>query len=445
CYFTDEEPAGIFWFLLAAALSEGAARHRARRSASATGRSPAPPSPPRPSLGRRLERGLKARLLPRAARHFPPRPAPQRFDLAAARRLLVVRQDQRLGNLLLITPFLQALRELAPQAEIQLLLGDRFAPLFEDCPWIDGRIVERKRWLIRHPYAYPRHLRRISDPPWEATFELSNPDTHSFYNALMTIVSRAPLRIGFDHPRSRPALSHPIAPPRGPTHVSLAPLLLLDALGSSPAVHPLRLPSRSMTTCAARSTEGPLLIHPGGRGAKRWPAERFAALITELARDSQRSLRLIGGPADQTALSEVTQIAGGVAQVRRLGSLAELLDELATASLYIGSDAGPLHVAAAAGAPTISLFVTSDPLRYAPLGGRHEALLLGAASRRRAAAAQPRLAGGSALEAHLYAARPRTVTPPSGAAADAEVAFVAERVRHALERAAAHTREGANR
>ncbi|MBD3237622.1 MAG: hypothetical protein GF330_13030, partial [Candidatus Eisenbacteria bacterium] len=64
CYFTDEEPAGVFWVLLAAALSEGTARHRARRSGSAPGRSPAPPSSPRPSLGRRLERGLKARLLP---------------------------------------------------------------------------------------------------------------------------------------------------------------------------------------------------------------------------------------------------------------------------------------------------------------------------------------------------------------------------------------------
>ena len=77
----------------------------------------------------------------------------------------------------------------------------------------------------------------------------------------------------------------------------------------------------------------------------------------------------------------IAEAAGGIVPVRRLGDLASLIEILSTARLYVGCDAGPLHVAAAAGVPTVSLFRQSHPLRYAPLGDSHEAILVGDGSR----------------------------------------------------------------
>lgn len=426
CYFTDEEPAGIFWFLLAAAISEAAA-----------GRLVHPAKPPsRKSATRRLEQRVKAALLPCATRLFIPRRGPALPDLSAARRILVVRQDQRLGNLVLITPFLQALRTLAPQAEITLLLGDRFAALLGSVDWIDHRIVERKRWLIRHPYAYPRYLRKIGRPPWDAAFELSNPNTHSFYNAFLTIASRAPARIGFDHPRSRVALTTPIAPPEAECHCSLAPLLLLAALGPEPPIPPLRVAARP-----AAPRCGPILLHPGGRGAKRWPASRVAALLEALAAERAVPLRLIGTPRDRALIDELRPALGSAGDTRILGNLAELIAELRAARLYVGCDAGPMHLAAALDLPTITLFVTSHPLRYAPLGSIHEALLLGEASRLLAAQASPAAtcsappgvrAAPAEFLGRLCARRPCLAAPPAGAGPAEEISFVAARIRRAL-------------
>ena len=109
--------------------------------------------------------------------------------------------------------------------------------------------------------------------------------------------------------------------------------------------------------------------------------------------------------------------------------------------LYIGCDAGPLHLAAAAGLPTISLFVTSHPLRYAPLGAAHRALLLGDASRSLAraplsaarddASADTSPVARGSFRARLCAERPQLVVPTEAGAA-AEVELVAAQVRAAL-------------
>lgn len=426
CYFTDEEPAMVVWFLLAAALSGGA--------------SPALPPGGRGSAARGLERRAKERLLPLTVRLLPTRRSPVR-TLAEAQRILLVRQDNRLGNLILLTPFLQALRESAPRARIGIVTGDRFGEMLAGCPWVDDLIVERKRWLIRHPAAYPWHLARIRRGGWQFAFELSNADTHSFYNAFLTQVSGAPARVGFDHPRSRPVLDPAVAAPAVECHYALAPLLLLAALGAEPALHPLRLPPALLASPAgAGEPPGAIVLHPGGRGAKRWPAERFAALVRRL-RERGRAVRLIAGPADREALAALRSLLDPVPPARTPATVAEFVALLRGAALYVGCDAGPLHAAAAAGVPTLALFLSSHPLRYAPLGSSHEALLLGEESRRRAAAALPlrppppgprAIAAPAAFVARIAELRPRMACPPPGAGPEEEIDFLLDRIEATL-------------
>ncbi len=390
-------------------------------------------TPPR----RGWERRAKDALLPLACRVFLPpdlreQPTPAR-PLLRARRILVVRQDHRLGNLILITPFLQALRQVAPEARITLFFGERFEGVLRGAPWFDDTIVMHKRRLIRQPWTYPAHVSEIRNGRFDVAIELSNPDTHSFYNTLVPVISRAPVRVGFDHPRSRAALNAPVAPPRVECHYSRTPLLLLSALGESPPILPMRLPWTPEPVVRGR----PLLFHPGGRGEKRWPVEKSCALIRAL-RDRRVPLLVAGGPGERALLEEITRRLPGI-PTRLLGSVRELAAVAAGCRLYVGCDAGPLHVVSAVGVPTIALFFTSHPLRYGPLGADSETLLLGPRSRRRAREDRfpgtngaGRLAWDERFAQELTRARPRCVSPPSGLDDQAEVAFVRDRILEAL-------------
>jgi len=120
---------------------------------------------------------------------------------------------------------------------------------------------------------------------------------------------------------------------------------------------------------------GPLLLHPGSGGAhKRWPPGRFAALARRLTRS---------GMEVQTVLGEV-ELATWPAGERRhwqaqhATHLAPGLETLATlargARLWIGNDAGPSHLAAALGTPTLTLLGPTDPRTWRPLGPRARVL-----------------------------------------------------------------------
>lgn len=110
---------------------------------------------------------------------------------------------------------------------------------------------------------------------------------------------------------------------------------------------------------------GFLAVHPGsGSPAKSWPAEAFAALVSELS--PGRPWLLILGPAEGEGPPPLRRVPGAV-PARELPprTLAALV---ARAGLYVGSDSGVSHLAAAAGAPTLALFGPTDPAVWAPLG-----------------------------------------------------------------------------
>ncbi|HSE05769.1 MAG TPA: glycosyltransferase family 9 protein [Methylomirabilota bacterium] len=144
---------------------------------------------------------------------------------------------------------------------------------------------------------------------------------------------------------------------------------LLASLGplepAPPAdVGPIRLPP----AVAARGGLRPALVaHPGSGGAwKRWPAERFAAVIGALRRRRPLDVLLHQGPADAEAVQDLLARLGGDANVLVEPELPRLAAVLAAAGAYLGSDSGVSHLAAAVGAPSVVLFPPATRQRWAP-------------------------------------------------------------------------------
>lgn len=108
-------------------------------------------------------------------------------------------------------------------------------------------------------------------------------------------------------------------------------------------------------------------LHPGsGAPRKNWPAERYAALAEALAPDEP--FLVVCGPADGVAAGPLLRLPRAVPAtelpLRTLGAL------FAEAGTFVGNDSGISHLAAAAGAPTLTLFGPTDPAQWAPVGPR---------------------------------------------------------------------------
>ena len=125
------------------------------------------------------------------------------------------------------------------------------------------------------------------------------------------------------------------------------------------------------------------LIHPGaGWGAKRWPPERYRAVADWLAQKGM-PVFVNTGPGEEMLADAV---AAGNSRVQALqSSLAELIALTRRASLVIGGDTGPLHLACAAGCPVVGIYGPTDPARNGPYrfpGGAECTVLRSTESRR---------------------------------------------------------------
>ena len=111
------------------------------------------------------------------------------------------------------------------------------------------------------------------------------------------------------------------------------------------------------------------ILNPGaGWGAKQWPVERYGVVAKELARDGIRSL-VNYGPGEDELAAAVETASNGTAQ-RVSCSIAELISLTRRASLFIGGDTGPMHLAAALKIPVVAIFGPTNPARNGPFGTR---------------------------------------------------------------------------
>ena len=114
---------------------------------------------------------------------------------------------------------------------------------------------------------------------------------------------------------------------------------------------------------------GPWIVHPGSGGRdKCWPAERTAELVDRL-REAGTPVRVVFGEAEAQRWSDAERSRWVQRyDARGCGSLNQLIEQLRDAAGYVGNDAGPTHLAAQLGLPTVALFGPSDPRVWAPRG-----------------------------------------------------------------------------
>jgi len=205
-------------------------------------------------------------------------------------------------------------------------------------------------------------------------------------SAGLALWSGAPERIGSASPRESPAAmfyTRRVMP--ASAHVvdqNLELAATVTGQDSGPACFPLPCSAATETWCDAElqrhSLEDFALLSPGGGwGAKLWPAKNYGEVAAALGREGLPSL-VNFGPGEEELARAVEASSAGSAQPMCC-SLGELIALTRRASLFMGGDSGPMHLAAALGIPVVAIFGPTDPARNGPYGTR-SAVLRSAAS-----------------------------------------------------------------
>ncbi|MBI5711745.1 MAG: lipopolysaccharide heptosyltransferase II [Candidatus Eisenbacteria bacterium] len=284
---------------------------------------------------------------------------------------LLVRLPNWLGDALMSRPLLHALRAAHPAAELRAVGPRELVELLaaarvfdQGHPWPAGRSGRA---------ALERTLRA-----WRPEAALVLPP--SFSSALFARRCGAAVRVGFRHEARRALLTRALPrPARGDLHLSREYLLLGAELGAHAVPLPdLALPAgaaeRAAALLAARGLAGRdcAVLGPGATygPAKRWSAERFAALGRALA---ARGLAVLvcGAAAERATCAAVAEGLGPAALV--LAGETDLAAQaalLARAAVAVCNDSGLAHLSAAVGTPTVTIFGSTSSAWTAPLGRR---------------------------------------------------------------------------
>ncbi len=297
-----------------------------------------------------------------------------------------------MGDIIHALPAITALRAANPDLHIGWLVEERWAELL--CARGSDRMAERSAAKplvdsvhIANFKAWRRAL--FSGESWREMktlrgqvrgmkYDLALDLQGAIRSAFAAHASGAAMRVGSSRPREKPATMFYTrqVDPAGAHVVEQALSLTSDAAAQRlQYVDPL-FPIDSAAESWADSrlerfaANRFAIVNPGaGWGAKCWPPESFGAVAQAL---NERGLAVVvnHGPGEEELAFAVQEASGGAAILLKC-SIGELISLTRRASLFIGGDTGPMHLAAALHVPLVALFGPTRPERNGPFGTRN--------------------------------------------------------------------------
>ena len=302
-------------------------------------------------------------------------------------RILIVRLSA-LGDIVHALPVLVRLRQAFPEAQIDWLVEENYAPTLTLATGLTRRVIVRARNDRELPDAvmfatglgYVRAAKFLRAQRYDAALDLQG----LLKSAVWARASGAQRVIGFDRDHLREPLAASFytdtALPDVSGHVIRKNLSILQSLQIEPgppelSVAPHATPEIIRTIQTAGGADGYVVINPGAAWPNKcWPPDRFAALA-KLLRDRTGLHSLVTwGPKERALADAVSRASGGAATPAPATSVSDLAALMRSAALVISGDTGPLHIGAAVGAPIVGLFGPTRPERNGPWEPRDEVL-----------------------------------------------------------------------
>ncbi len=321
-------------------------------------------------------------------------PAARRATRKAASkplRILLIRPDH-LGDMVLTTPVLNTLRQRAPDAHITMMVGAWSSEAVARHPALDQLLTcpfpgfRRAAQGLLEPYIQLfRTARQLQRGNYDLALNL-RPDF--WWGVALIYLAAIPRRVGYAISPATPFLTH-AEPFSTPAHATVSSLRLvsigLRTLGYTALAEPFtpeRYPLVFVPTQAEQEWVEQRLQHAGidnnavvavihagtGAAVKLWRVEAWARIAETLTTMHRMHIVLTGSPSERLMLEEIAHNMATSPLIVTDATVGQLAALLKRASLVLGVDNGPLHLAVAQGTPTLQIFGPTDAHIFGPWG-----------------------------------------------------------------------------
>ncbi len=327
-----------------------------------------------------LERKSKRALMHSIARIVrTEKRAPESIRRSRPQRILIIRQHNQMGDMVLAIPAFRAVKESMPGCRLGVITAVINRDVLVNNPYVDYLFVYQKK----NPFSILRLILAIRRNRFDLVIVL-NTVSFSFTSSVLALISGARFRVGsstrsfgnrigssFYHLELPLPVEEELESMNETEHnlYALGPLgIKTDDL--SPLIEPPAVSARWAERLVAekcRHGELKVVVHPGaGKKENVWAPEKFAAVVDRIQKVKSICLFVVQGPRDREtaeAFVRAVTLSSTIIVKRSIGDVAALMKR---ADLVLCNDTGTMHAACSVGARTLAIFGPTDPKRWAP-------------------------------------------------------------------------------
>ncbi len=306
------------------------------------------------------------------------------------RRVIVIRQHNQFGDVLCTVPLLRALSAKFASCRISVVVSPQNISALAGCPYASELINYDKLAFYRHPSLFIKFVKSLRQG-YDLLLVPSNVSI-SLTNDIMALFIKAKAKIGpgsLEAKANQTASVYDVAVPLdwkdSLVHQYHRNMKVAEPLGITNAddtggleyhVDPATFGDLRALVGRIGTFGKRVAVHAGaGKPPNRWNVEGFAALSELLHNELNADIYITEGPMDREVIDRLAGLLKAPfvrVRNRAISFVAALLKQM---DLVVTNDTGIMHLAAAVGTPTLSLFGPTDPLQWAPLGERHRFIL----------------------------------------------------------------------
>lgn len=287
------------------------------------------------------------------------------------KKVLLIRINYRIGNIIFMTPLIRALEKKLPHAKVDMMVGAPFtAPIIKEMPSIEN-VYAMPRETTKNPIKLFKEIRKINQNNYDLVI---NPITGSVSTNIATLLIKAKLKLGFYKPDTWMPINRSVADPKDISHEALKPLALMDIFSGEILSYNQYLDiaisqkerdegREIISDLIDNKTDAKIIgIFRDARNEKKIENDWWITFIKQMGELDQSAIFIdILPPNEKEALLPDMAFVSS----KNLRDLAKIFAAL---DLFICGDTGPMHLASASLTPVVAFFNATDPSLYGPLG-----------------------------------------------------------------------------
>jgi len=330
------------------------------------------------NLGKKIENKGKKILIKLILKLLPINSANEKFSSKKIKKVIIVRIDERLGNLIFINPVINSF--LKAKKDVTLVIPKKFSELFLlNKNFHKCKIIYFEKKKLFNPLNFLSLIFKLRKEEFDLLFDATNPNNLSSLALFVMLIIKARYKVGFKRKNSEHLLNIIINRPEGRVHILKYYKLLFNAIKIK--FYPdlkFEIPSKYKNKLNKLKKEFKnyylLGVHPGGRGLKQFPPEKLKIVILKiLKRFKNIKILLFIGPNEKNTISLFKNIER--VEIIIPSNIIELAIYMKLLNIYIGNDSGPIHLAEGFNLKLIGIYKPDAAIVFKPTVSKYKMII----------------------------------------------------------------------